>query len=70
MAVMIRLLMFIWLFAGGASLVAGIYMFITGQQRDGYLFMAFAFVGVLMFALNRKRLKLYKERNQSPQNRK
>jgi hypothetical protein len=67
MNTMIKALMWIWGISGVFSLMTAVYMVATGDVKSSYLFFAFTFVSGLMFALNKRRLKIYStNKNQAP----
>lgn len=58
----VKILMFLWIILIIISIYSAAKGFIEGNTKESYLFLAFAFVGGLMLALNSRRAKIYKEK--------
>jgi len=64
---LIKFLIWFWIVLGGIMLALGAYFLLSGYEKDGLTFLAFAGIGVVMVWLNKKRMKLYGERQEPPQ---
>ena len=59
MKTIIKILLGFWALLGVFSIGIAIYFFFTGYAYDGFTFLAFAAISVVMYWMNTKRMKVY-----------